>query len=141
MQLQEHAVIRGHMRWALAVTDKLQQQDAELEQLRTVKESQAKQLAMPDWDRATGKLTIAGTLAKQIRNLAQKGQPTNVVRILDAFTELGWPDRIDDPLPGVSLDSDRNRRLTSAVESLNDRISGMRFCRDGTADGIRWERA
>jgi len=85
----------------------------------------------PRWNRATGELTFQGRVAKRIQNLAQA---VNVVRILDAFEEEGWPERIDDPLPG-GRDA---MRLKQAIQSLNRSSAGLRFLRDGTGEGIRW---
>ena len=91
----------------------------------------------PVWDRDTGELTIHGKIAKRIRNI---GQAKNVVSILNAFQESGWPVKLDDPLPGAS-EQKRRDRLANAVKSLNDNLVGMRFVRDGSTEAIRWERA
>jgi len=86
------------------------------------------------WDRTNGRLTIDGKLAKTIKNL---GPAKNVTLILDAFQELGWPDRIDDPLPN-GADS---QRLKDTLDSLNDNLVCLRFSRDGTGKGIRCVRS
>lgn len=91
----------------------------------------------PVWNRDTGKLIVAGELAKRVKNL---GIAKNVIKILDVFQESGWPPKIDDPLPGTR-EPDRRARLGDAINSLNDGIVGIRFSRDGTAEGITWELA
>jgi hypothetical protein len=68
---------------------------------------------------------------KRIRSLKQA---KNVVLILDSFEELGWPERVDDPLPGGS-GIDRVERLYEAVKSLNDRLKLIRFSKVGECVG------
>ena len=86
---------------------------------------------VPVWDRETGKLTFNGRLCKQILNLAHA---KNVCTLLNVFQEEGWPTRIDDPLPGALA-----KRLGDTIASLNKKLVGLRFFRDGTGKGIRWE--
>jgi hypothetical protein len=59
----------------------------------------------------------------------------NVVKILDAFQEDGWPKRIDDPLQP----SKDQQRLHEAIKRLNDNLDILRFRADGTGQGILWE--
>lgn len=88
----------------------------------------------PRWDRDTGKLHYGGKLARQVQN---PGRATNIVAILDAFEEQGWPARIDDPLP----DGGDKQRLREAIRTLNQGLSRLRFRADGTGSGICWEPA
>jgi hypothetical protein len=66
-------------------------------------------------------------------------QAENVVVILNAFQDAGWPKRIDDPLDHASK-AVRQQRLGDAVRSLKRNLVAITFRRDG-AEGIRWERA
>jgi hypothetical protein len=85
------------------------------------------------WNRELRTLYFGNKAIKILKNSAQ-----NQVAILDAFQELGWPLRIDDPLPpkpGLNA----KRRLCDAIESLHDGLIGVRFHGDGTGTGIRLE--
>ena len=64
----------------------------------------------------------------------------NQHRVLTAFEEEGWPERVDDPLPprdGV----DPKRRLHDTINSLNrhQRNALIRFFGNGTGDGVLWQ--
>jgi hypothetical protein len=89
----------------------------------------------PHWDAAHRTLMWNGLLVKRFRTPA-----TNQEVILQAFEEEGWPPRIDDPLPGV-VELDPKVRLHDAIKRLNrSRLcQRLRFCGDGTGDGVRWE--
>lgn len=89
--------------------------------------------AIPNWNRDTGELTVGGTLAKRIKNT---GQAVNVVRILNAFQEDGWPVRIDDPL----LNGRDPVRLRETIKSLNRNLSLLRFSPNGTGESVVWKR-
>jgi hypothetical protein len=68
-------------------------------------------------------------LHQKIKNL---GPAVNVVKVLDAFEEENWPERIDDPLdPG---------KLAESIRSLNVNLTAIQFVRDGTGGGIYWVR-
>ena len=56
-----------------------------------------------------------------------------------AFEEEGWPEAIDDPLPGVS-GIDPYERLHDAVGRLNraQKEASIRFERDGTGKRVLW---
>lgn len=91
--------------------------------------------AIPIWDEAAGELWFAGLLVKVFRRAAADQRT-----ILCAFQELGWPARIDDPLPPKRGKS-RHRRLHDAINNLHRRMlhSVLRFRGDGTGEGILWE--
>lgn len=89
--------------------------------------------ATPHWNRDTGELWYAEAA---IRRIASRSKGTNVIAILDAFQLDGWPDRIDDPLPGGS----DPQRLRDAVKALNRGLVGVRFRSDGTGLGVVWAR-
>lgn len=87
---------------------------------------------LPKWNKARGELTYNGTIIKQISRITVA---TNSVRLLDAFQEEGWPDRIDDPL----APSKDQQRLHEAIKRLNGNLHAIRFHADGTGQGIKWE--
>ena len=60
-------------------------------------------------------------------------------RIIEKFEELGWPERIDDPLPPKGKNN--KKRLRDAVRNLNEKqkVRLMEFHADGTGKGIRWQ--
>jgi hypothetical protein len=89
----------------------------------------------PRWNGARRELTLNGTVVKRFRVPAQ-----NQEVILSAFEEEGWPDHIDDPLPG-SGDIDPLTRLHDAINRLNGRQTHrlLRFCGNGTGTGVSWE--
>lgn len=91
----------------------------------------------PEWDRKARRLSFAGELAKRIKNASA----TNVLLVLDAFAEVGWPARIDDPFPAPGLnDPDQQERLKDVVASLNAGLKLLRFHRGGDGESIIWER-
>lgn len=85
----------------------------------------------PQWNSARGELSWDGSICKRFRQRAR-----NQKTILDAFQEEGWPERIDDPLPGDSK-ANRRQRLADALRRLNDNTH-LRFEFDGTTEGILW---
>jgi hypothetical protein len=61
--------------------------------------------------------------------------------ILTSFHELGWCDRIDDPLPR-QFQMDPSRRLRQTVEDMNKAHftpNVLWFRMDGTGKGVIWE--
>lgn len=87
----------------------------------------------PNWNRERGELTCNGEVVRQI---ARVNQARNIVLILDAFQEEGWPRRIDDPLPGTG----GAERLGDTLRRLREGLSAITFERDGTGQGITWRR-
>ena len=86
----------------------------------------------PVWDRENKKLYWGLTTIRRFRNIKRA---KNVVRVLDEFQELGWPRRIDDPLPSPSPDPER---LRDTVKRLNERLEIIQFRADGSGQGIEW---
>ncbi len=88
----------------------------------------------PSWNAAARVLEYQGQTIKQFRLPAQ-----NQERILAAFEEEGWPERIDDPLP-PRPDLDPQRRLHDAINRLNrhQRLRVIRFYGNGTGRAILW---
>lgn len=86
----------------------------------------------PRWIARTGELWFDGEVVRHIRHVARA---TNVVRILAAFEESGWPQRIDDPITSGG-ESDQRRR---AIESLNKGLTRIRFSCTGDGESFGWE--
>lgn len=88
----------------------------------------------PRWDAKRGVLWFGGQVVKRYLRPAP-----NQTTILAAFQEEGWPEMIDDPIPGGS--DDPKGRLHDTVKNLNQTLDGrgLRFhtCRFG--QGVRWE--
>jgi len=88
----------------------------------------------PHWDCHARNLYYGETLILHFHRDAP-----NQMRILDAFEELRWTPRTDDPLPphgGV----DPRERLHDAVKNLNLRQSPLRlsFVMEADGRGVRW---
>lgn len=85
----------------------------------------------PCWECRNGVLTFAGFVVKRFRHPAR-----NQELLLDAFEELGWPERMDDPLPPLVSGS----RLQETVKQLNryQQTPLLRFGMDGTGQGVCW---
>lgn len=92
----------------------------------------------PYWDSDRNQLWYGGEIVRQVR---RGSVPFNIILILDAFEEMGWPTRIKDPLPGPP----DPERLRATISSLNgprgsvNRIRLMKFSADGTGNGVIWE--
>ena len=88
----------------------------------------------PRWDANENELRIAGQLVKRFRWHAP-----NQERLIVAFEEAGWPEKIDDPLPADDQ-VDSKRRLHDTIKCLNRRHvqNLMRFHGDGTGEGVIW---
>jgi|GEM_PF-2610792 len=76
---------------------------------------------------------------RQLRFEVYDEASPNQTRLLDAFQELGWPRRIDDPIP-LRRDPDRRQRLADTVPGLNS-SKGLSFELDGTGEGVIWKPA
>lgn len=87
---------------------------------------------LPEWDRSVRELRLGGTVVKRIRSISVA---RNVVAILDALQESGWPRQMDDPLP----EGRNQRRLHETVKSLNSNLQRLRFRADGTGAGFTWD--
>lgn len=89
----------------------------------------------PSWDNERHELCLAGKIVKKF-----KWRAANQEMILLAFEEEGWPAHIDDPLPQQAK-IDPKRRLADAIKSLNrhQKLPLVRFCGDGTGEGVLWE--
>jgi hypothetical protein len=86
----------------------------------------------PEWDKKVSELRLGGKVLKRLRGASVA---KNVVQILDAFQEQGWPRHTLDPLPGGR----NQKRLHDTILSLNEDLEGLRFRADGTGEGICWD--
>lgn len=91
----------------------------------------------PSWDRTRRVLMFAAQVIKRFNWPAR-----NQELILTAFEEMGWPDRIDDPLP-VTEGISQKDRLHDTIKCLNRKrlIKSIRFTGDGTGQGVCWRRS
>lgn len=89
----------------------------------------------PRWDSERRELYVGTQIVKRYRQPA----PCQVL-VLSSFEELGWPPRIDDPLPMVT-GHDQRERLREVIGHLNyrQRPRLIRFQGDGTGQGIIWD--
>jgi len=89
----------------------------------------------PYYDREAREFWLGDVLIKRFRRPA----PLQHL-ILSSFQELGWPRRIDDPLP-KQIGLDRKLRLRDTIKRLNSnqRNRLIRFRGGGRGLGITWE--
>ena len=85
---------------------------------------------LPRWDRDEGKLWFGDKVAREVRS------GRNIIKILDAFENHGWPDRIEDPISSRGFPD--SQRLRESIRTLNDELKFIRFEADGTGAGMRW---
>lgn len=88
----------------------------------------------PSWNAETKALSVGGSVVAEYR----KNPAPNQTRVLTAFEECGWPDRIDDPLPGPW--DTPEKRLNDTVRAMNEKQGVIHFRTDGTGQGVIWER-
>ncbi|MFM7289933.1 MAG: hypothetical protein ACKO6B_01720, partial [Planctomycetia bacterium] len=86
----------------------------------------------PRWLKEKLELWFEGAIIRRIRNAVRA---KNVVAILAAFEESGWPSQIYDPITGGG-DSSTRRRV---VETLNKDLKRIRFSCAGDGESFRWE--
>jgi hypothetical protein len=81
------------------------------------------------WDANCRVLWVDGQPVKRYARPAPHAEA-----LLGKFEKMGWPSRIDDPLPAG--------RLAETLRTLNQalRKTLLRFERDGTGRGVRWRR-
>jgi hypothetical protein len=89
----------------------------------------------PRWIATARQLWFNGQLVKQFRRPAPWQE-----LILAVFEELGWPEFIDDPLPG-DKNIDAKRRLHDAIKLLNRHhlVRALSFHGDGSGQGVVWK--
>jgi hypothetical protein len=86
----------------------------------------------PEWEPALGELRYRGQVVKQFHRSAP-----NQECILNAFQELGWPERVDDPLP-KERGAGGLERLRETVKSLNRGQHVLHFRVEPDGRGVRW---
>ena len=90
----------------------------------------------PHWDAEKFELRYKDHLIKKFKTPAP-----NQIAVLGAFENDGWPDVIDDPIPG-DPDITPKRRLAATVEALNDNHKTstrmMYFTAERFGQGIGW---
>lgn len=98
--------------------------------------SKDRSVAIPHWDEDARELRYLGQV---VRIVKRPKQAYNIVGILRAFEEAGWPPRIDDPHGRKPNDQTRRRD----VENLNKGLLKplLRFECDGTGTGFLWKKA
>lgn len=98
---------------------------------------QGEHRACPVWDKARRVLVFSGVVIKRFNWPAR-----NQELILTAFEEMGWPERIDDPLP-ITEGISQKDRLHDTIKCLNRKrlIKSIRFAGDGSGQGICWRRS
>src|SRR5262245_56171918 len=87
---------------------------------------------VPRWDEASRTLWLGELLLKEFRDPTE-----SQVTVLAEFERLGWPRRVEDPLPKTS-GTNRKKRLQETVKNLKRSLKGtpLHFRMDGTAHGI-----
>ncbi len=90
----------------------------------------------PRWDREQRVLRCGPLVLKRFRKTAP-----NQELILSSFEELGWPRRIDDPIP-PHPEIMPSARLHGTIKDLNRgmAVRVIRFCGDGSGMGVLWRR-
>ncbi len=86
----------------------------------------------PVWDNNLLELRVGNVIVKKFK------WPAAVqFAVLEKFEELGWPNRISNPLP-EKPNCCPKRRLHDAIKCLNQRMENdlIRFRGDGTGNGV-----
>ena len=89
----------------------------------------------PLWDQEKRVLSFGPTIVKRYKVSSQYQ-----ITILCVFQEMGWPMRIDDPLP-VNQEIDAKQRLDDTIKGLNRthiNPNVLTFCGDEDERGICW---
>lgn len=96
--------------------------------------TQASTLLLPRWDPLRRQLSLGDVIVKRFAVPAR-----NQELILSAFQEEGWPQHIDDPLPGNDKGT-RKARLHDAINRLNGKQldPSLRFHGNGHGNGVTW---
>ena len=91
--------------------------------------------ATPHWDNDTQKLSY---LNQTVRKVMRPKQAYNIVTILNAFQDAGWPHRIDDPFGRKPSDDTRRRDISNLNKGL--RNGRLKFACDGNGTGFVWNK-
>lgn len=85
----------------------------------------------PMWDRQRRELRIGDVVVKRFRWPAK-----NQEKVLNAFADLQWPTRIDDPLPRDGVNAKSKLHDTIKCLNKNQEIGLIKFRGDGTGKGV-----
>jgi hypothetical protein len=101
----------------------------------TLESHRNKENEIPIWNKRDRELQWRGKLVKRFTTPA-----INQELLLDEFEKRGWVRRIENPLSDAINDLSKEQ-LAQAVRRLNgcQREPRIRFTRDGTGHGVRWE--
>jgi hypothetical protein len=90
--------------------------------------------ARPRWNAQLRELRMGEILVKRFRCPAPDQE-----LVLSSFQELGWPTRLDDPLP-CERGINRKKRIHDTIMRLNRHQKSrlIRFSGDGTGEAIFW---
>ena len=99
--------------------------------LEAIGEKQASVIT-PRWIKRSGELWYEGELIRKVTNQLKA---SNIVRILDACEESGWPQSFADPVTSGG-DSGQRRRT---IESLNKGLKRIKFACSGDGASFTWE--
>ena len=91
--------------------------------------------ATPHWNNDTKKLSY---LNQTVREVVRPKQAYNIVTILNAFQDAGWPHRIDDPFGRKPSDDTRRRDISNLNKGL--RNGRLKFACDGNGTGFVWNK-
>lgn len=89
-------------------------------------------VSKPRWLKEKRELWFEGQIVRWIRNASRA---KNVIAVLDAFEDSGWPTQIDDPVTSGGDSSQRRRTM----ESLNDGLKRISFFCTGDGLSFGWE--
>ncbi len=83
----------------------------------------------PTWDRSAGELRFKNACVRKVRTYSN---PSNIEKVLDAFQEAGWSERIDAPR---SFDREKVR---DTIRSLKEGLERITFEQQEGGRVIRW---
>ena len=89
-------------------------------------------VSKPRWLKEKRELWFEGQIVRRIRNASRA---KNVIAVLGAFEDSGWPTQIDDPVTSGGDSSQRRRTM----ESLNDGLKRIYFFCTGDGLSFGWE--
>ena len=92
-----------------------------------------KDVLQPTWDKALSQLLFDDEVVRKV-----SPQAANLIKILDAFQEDGWPKKIDSPF---SPCEDGKQKRRDAIRELNKKLRKIRFESDGSGEGLLWKLA
>jgi len=95
----------------------------------------ARSAAVPHWDEDARELWYLNQLVRVVK---RPKQAHNIVGILRAFEEAGWPTRIDDPHGRKPSDETRRRDMENLKKGLLKPL--LTFECDGNGTGFLWKK-